>query len=92
LIRRTGRRTTNRASRQILRKVRPVTIYLTKFNDLVVLMARAEDDESIGDLIVEVKPGESAFGRSYAAWAALPGGPHEVTGLDTTPETDRFAD
>jgi hypothetical protein len=58
-----------------------MTIYLTKPDGRVILMARAEGDNGmIGDALWEVRPGESAFGRTHAEWSALPEGRHEVTG------------
>lgn len=56
-----------------------MTVYLTKPKGRIVLMARAEGDGAIGDLEIEVKPGESAFGRSRDEWAKLPEGPYEVS-------------
>jgi hypothetical protein len=57
-----------------------VTVYLTKSAGSVVLMARAENSVTgtIGDLVIELHPGESALGKSYAEWDALPEGRHEI--------------
>ena len=47
-----------------------MTIYVSvdKENSVVQLMARAEGDGIIGDFVDEVRPGESAFGRTYDEW------------------------
>lgn len=55
-----------------------MTVQLARPDGRVILRLRAEGGGSIGDASFELKPGESAFGRSYAEWAALPEGPYEI--------------
>jgi hypothetical protein len=55
-----------------------VTVFLLKPDARVILKARAEGPGAVGDLVIELWPGESAFGRTYYDWRALPEGPHEV--------------
>jgi hypothetical protein len=51
--------------------------------DRVVLLVRAEGAGATGDLRLEVRPGESALGRTYAAWRAA--GPGPVAGESADP-------
>jgi hypothetical protein len=47
--------------------------------DRLELHARSESDRTIGDACWEVRPGDSAFGRTFEEWQALAEGPHEVS-------------
>lgn len=53
-------------------------VYLTKGPAWVLLQARAEGAEAIGDMTTEIRPGESAFGKTYEEWRSLPEGPHQI--------------
>ena len=55
-----------------------MTVYLSKPGGRVVLQARAEGNGAIGDLTIELEPGESAFGRHWDEWDRLPEGAYEV--------------
>jgi hypothetical protein len=57
-----------------------VPVYMHKEGSLICFQATAEGDGMIGDLNHQIGPGESAFGRSYDEWAALPGGAYPMTG------------
>jgi hypothetical protein len=49
-------------------------IYVQKYpaENLIVLMARAEskDGRTVGDMVQEVRPGETTLGRTYEEWLA----------------------
>jgi hypothetical protein len=56
-----------------------MTVFVAKLNDSIMIFARAETARGlIGDLTFEVKPGESALGKSYTEWEALGAGQHTV--------------
>jgi hypothetical protein len=55
-----------------------MTVYLSRSGDTLLLRATAAGGGITGDVAREVRPGGSEFGRTYAEWAALPDGPHEV--------------
>jgi hypothetical protein len=62
-----------------------VTVYLTKSPGVITLQARAEGQGAIGDLARDLRPGESAFGKTYEQWAKLPEGAHETDGHSRHP-------
>lgn len=49
--------------------------------EAVVLLVRAEGSSMLGDLVLDVRPGESALGKSYEQWAALKSDHIEITKL-----------
>jgi hypothetical protein len=55
-------------------------VYLSRADDLVIIQAIAEaaDGDMVGELTLEVRPGESAMGIPYAEWAEMPDGPVDV--------------
>jgi len=55
-------------------------VYLHRDGDSVIIRVRAEseDGDIIGDLTVEVRPGQDAMGKTYDEWAALPDGSIEI--------------
>jgi hypothetical protein len=55
-----------------------MTVYLTKASTLIVLQARAESPDALGDLVIELRPGDEALGKTYDEWRALPDGPHQI--------------
>lgn len=38
-------------------------------SDLIVLMSVAESEDAVGDLVKEVRPGETELGKTYAEWS-----------------------
>ncbi len=60
-----------------------MTVYLSRADGLVVIQAIAEsaDGDTVGELTLEVHPGESALGKSYAEWVGMPEGPVDVDWL-----------
>lgn len=63
-----------------------MTLFLSKWNGRVILRARAEGPEIIGDAQWELEPGQIVFGKTYEEWSALPAGSYEY------PEPASFAD
>jgi hypothetical protein len=47
-----------------------MTLCIQKTPSLIILLARANGPGCKGDLIVEVKPGEEALGRTFDEWQA----------------------
>jgi hypothetical protein len=67
-----------------------MTVFVQHRADFVLLLARAEDpDGLIGDMHVEVRPGQTAFGQTYDWWRARSGAVEiDPDGTATTkPET-----
>jgi hypothetical protein len=68
-------------------------IYTHKEEDRICFLARAEgesqDGAIVGDLCHTIGPGQSAFGKSYAEWATLPEGAHQIEGARTGPPAAR---
>jgi len=54
-----------------------MTLYLSKTRRRIVLQAGAYSGDGIGDLVIWLRPGETALGRTYEEWRALPEGPVE---------------
>lgn len=52
-------------------------VFLARPGDRVVLQARGSGG-AVGDFAQEVRPGESAFGKTHDEWRALPEGAHEA--------------
>lgn len=50
-----------------------MTIFIQKSEGVIALLARAVSDNGTieGDYYEEIRPGQSAFGRTYEEWAAL---------------------
>jgi hypothetical protein len=48
-----------------------VTLHLSLHKNLVVIQAGAYSDEGIGDMVIWLRPGESALGKSYQEWRAM---------------------
>ncbi len=44
----------------------------------VIVRARAESPDKLGDAIWTIKPGEKLLGRSYEWWNSLPPGRNEL--------------
>ncbi len=55
-----------------------MTVFVSKYDGHILFRARAEGPGAVGDLVVEIKPGESAFGKAYEEWTALPSGRHDI--------------
>lgn len=57
-----------------------MTVFLTVDKDAgtVHVQARAEGDGAVGDLVREIKPGESFLGWSYDELVKLGDGQHEL--------------
>lgn len=56
-----------------------MTVFLAKDGGRIALFVRAEGaGGTVGDAVLEVPPGGSAFGRTRDEWAALDPGPYEV--------------
>jgi hypothetical protein len=62
-----------------------MTVYINVYADEVEIHQGAKTDAGsagggpIRDLVVVVRPGQKAFGRSYRFWRKLGPGEHEVT-------------
>jgi hypothetical protein len=60
-----------------------VTLFISRYPDVVVFQARAEgDDDLIGDFRSEVHPGETAFGLTFDEWMALDASSITVTSIN----------
>ena len=55
-----------------------MTVYLVRSEGRVTFQARAESAGVLGDVTIELEPGQSVFGKSYEEWASLPDGPYRV--------------
>jgi len=56
-------------------------VCMSKTEGRIYFALRAEGEGGIiGDLFRDIGPGESAFGRSYDEWAALPAGAFKIDG------------
>jgi len=67
-----------------------MTVYLTTAPGLIQLMARAESSGMIGDLVRDVRPGESAFGIDFETWAELGPGAYEMVVEDDGTDVFRW--
>lgn len=55
-----------------------MTVVVMRLNDSLIIMVQPNNARQIGNLTFEVKPGESALGRTYDEWLALGEGEHEL--------------
>jgi hypothetical protein len=55
-----------------------VTVFVSIFDEVIYLQARAEGSDAVGDLTLEVRPGQSALGKTYDEWTELGPGAHEI--------------
>jgi hypothetical protein len=55
-----------------------VKVFTRKDGVVVTIMARAEGDDAIGDMILDLEPGQSFLGHPHEFWAALPDGEHDA--------------
>jgi hypothetical protein len=60
-----------------------MTVLVTKGKGVIVIVAKAEGPEAIGDMAIQLRRGQSAFGKTYDEWEALPEGSHEVERWDS---------
>jgi hypothetical protein len=52
-----------------------MTVFLSKRDGAILLQVRAEGPGLLGDLVRELRPGDSAFGKSYEEWDQETPGP-----------------
>lgn len=56
-------------------------VFLSSGGDVFLVRARAEGGGALGDLVVEVRPGDSFLGHTYDDLAALGEGAHDLEPL-----------
>lgn len=57
-----------------------MTVFVAKYPEelTIVLLIRAEGGGRLGDLIQEIHPGDTAFGKTYEEWSETPGPSVEI--------------
>lgn len=53
-------------------------VFVSASDGALTLRVRGESGEAVGDIAIDLRPGEAALGKTYEQWAELGPGAHRI--------------